>query len=419
MENRIALENLNQTSDRKRTKLLTALIAVLLVSTIALGVLLYSNSLESSQKIASLNDSVSSLQREQAASLQLVSENGTYPGRSYFSSNSSQINPGAIYDYANASIVTVQGLQQSSSFFGTTYVQVLGSGFVVEYGNSDYIVTNYHVVGGDVNISVTFSNGDAYSATVVGSDPYSDLAVLSTSAPASDFRPLTLAASSSLHVGDPVVAIGNPFGLSGSMTEGLVSQLGRTIQDPTAGNYSIANVIQMSAGINPGNSGGPLLNSYGQVVGMTTATVSGSQSIGFAIPSDTLFRELPDIITTGSYNLHPYLGISEADMSYDLARASGTNVTYGVLVETVVSGGPASIVGLRGGTSIQSVDGSQYYVGGDIIVSVNGTRVVNSDALSSWLEEHALPGQVVLLGIVRSGISSVVSLTLGQRPPLS
>src|SRR5487761_1303928 len=416
MENRTALENLNQTSDRKRTKLLTALIAVLLVSTIALGVLLYSNSLESSQKIASLNDSVSSLQREQAASLQLVSENGTYPGRSYFSSNSSQINPGAIYDYANASIVTVQGLQQSSSFFGTTYVQVLGSGFVVEYGNSDYIVTNYHVVGGDVNISVTFSNGDAYSATVVGSDPYSDLAVLSTSAPKSEYHALSIVSSSTLVVGQPVLGIGNPYGLSGSETIGIISQLGRTIQETAAGNYAIANVIQISTPINPGNSGGPLFNTYGQVVGITTAIVSGSQGVGFAIPADTILEELPYLITTGSYNLHPYLGISTADMSYDLAKALGVNVTYGVLVESVVSGGPAAQAGVIAGSGTVTVDGQQYTTGGDIIVSINGTRIVNGDALSSWLQEHALPNQNIELGIIRSGSPMTIQVTLGTRP---
>lgn len=399
-------------------KLLLVLVMLSLIISGSSIALYYSQYSQSNQEIASLENTISSLQKEQVILLQQLG-NHTYPSTGTVASgNSSSIDTTSIYGYANESVVTVEGMQPVSTFFGTSYQQVLGSGFVVQYVGSFYVVTNFHVVDNDVNITITFSNGVAFQAKVVGSDPYSDLAVLSADgATSSDFRPLTLVSSSTLTVGQPVVAIGNPFGLSGSMTEGLVSQLGRTIQDSTAGNYSVADVIQISTPINPGNSGGPLLNSRGQVVGMTTAIVSGSQGIGFAIPSNTILKELPYLITTGTYSLHPYLGIGMADMNYDLAKASGANVTYGVLVESVVSGGPASKAGLRAGTTSRTVDGSQYYIGGDIIVSVNGTRIANSDQLSSWLEEHALPGETIQLGIIRSGAHEVVSVTLGTRPP--
>ena len=151
------------------------------------------------------------------------------------------------------------------------------------------MLTNYHVVQGTTDLSVTFSDGNGYSATVLGTDPYSDLAVLSVNAPASEFKPLDIVSSSTLAVGESVIAIGNPYGLVGSLTTGVVSALGRTItEQDIAGEYAIANIIQTSTPINPGNSGGPLLNAVGNVVGITTAIVTNSQGLGFAIPSDTI-----------------------------------------------------------------------------------------------------------------------------------
>ena len=282
------------------------------------------------------------------------------------------------------------------------------------------MVTNYHVAGTTSNLTATFSNGDSYPAKVIGSDPYSDLAIVSVQAPASEFYPLTLTSSSSLQVGDSVVAIGDPYGLTGSMTQGIISQLGRTIQDETSGNFSIANVIQFSAPINPGNSGGPLLNANGQVVGITTASVTSSQGLGFAIPSDTIIQELPSLVTNGSYNLHSYLGIGTVDMNYQLSQATGANVTYGALIEQVVSGGPAAKAGLQAGTQTVTVNGQQYLIGGDIIVSVNGTRIITTDALGSYLAAHTVAGQTVSLGIIRSGDKYMtINVTLGERPALS
>jgi S1-C subfamily serine protease len=278
-------------------------------------------------------------------------------------------------------------------------------------------VTNYHVINGVSNLTVTFSDGNAYPATVIGTDPYSDIAIVTVSAPASEFTPLQIISSSGIVVGQPVVAIGNPYGLSGSMTFGIISQLGRTIQEATTGEFSISGIIQFSAPINPGNSGGPLLNANGMVIGITTATVNGSQGLGFAIPSSTILEEMPSLISTGHYDMHSYLGISGVDMNYQLAEASGTSVTYGVLVESVVSGGPAATAGLKVGSKTVTIAGEQYIVGGDIIVSINGTRIINQDALSTYLQQNTISGQTVQIGIIRAGAPMTLTLVLGQRPP--
>jgi S1-C subfamily serine protease len=318
-----------------------------------------------------------------------------------------------IYQNVSSGVVTVQGTESSGSGNGT----VLGSGFVVNFSNTFYIVTNFHVVRQVSGITVTFQDGDAYPATVVGSDGYSDLAVLKVTAPASEFHPVQVVSSSQLVVGEPVAAIGNPFGLSGSMTVGIVSQLGRTVSESLAGNFAIANVIQFSAAINPGNSGGPLLNANGDVVGITTATVASSQGVEFAIPSDTIIKELPYLVSTGGYNLHPLIGISSVDMDYQLAQLQKTNYTYGVLIENVTSGGPADKAGLKGGTQTTSLGGTTYLIGGDVIISVNGTKIVNTDALASYLAEYATAGQTVVLHIVRNGQVTTADLVLATRPP--
>jgi S1-C subfamily serine protease len=328
------------------------------------------------------------------------------------------INSVGIYQEVSPGVVTVQGTVSS----GGVSSPVLGSGFVMDVSNSLYIVTNFHVVQGVSGITVTFQDGDAYPATVLGSDGYSDLAVLKVTAPAAEFHPIQVANSSQLVVGQPVAAIGNPLGLSGSITIGIVSQLGRTLTESLAGNFAIANVIQFSAQINPGNSGGPLLDADGAVVGITTAVPEVSpgvlaQGVGFAIPSDTILKELPLLISTGSYNLHPLMGISSIDMSYELSQLQKTNYTYGVLIENVTKGGPADKAGLRGGTQSSVVSGENVLIGGDVIISVNGTKLVNTDALSSYLAEYAVAGQTLVLHIIRGGQMMTVDLVLGTRPP--
>jgi S1-C subfamily serine protease len=318
-----------------------------------------------------------------------------------------------IYRQASPSVVTVQGVQMG--VMGN--VSILGSGFVTDFLGYRYIITNYHVVQDVVDLTVTFSDGNAYPASVVGTDAYVDLAVVSAQAPQSEFHPLMIGDSSQLVVGEPVVAIGNPFGLSGSMTFGIVSQLGRTLSESLAGNFAIADVIQFSAPINPGNSGGPLLNAHGTVCGITTAVVVSSQGVGFAIPSGVIQRELPFLVATGHYTLHSLMGIEGADMTYQLAELQGTNVTYGVLIQNLTGGGPADNAGLKGGTHTVEVQGTQYSMGGDIIVALNGTRIVNLDALSSYLQEETLPGQTLVVQIIRSGQTMTVNLVLGTRPP--
>jgi len=183
-----------------------------------------------------------------------------------------------IYEGVKDSIVLILGITSGGT--------VQGSGFVYNFSGTIVVITNYHVVHGTTSISVTFSNGNGYAATVNGTDPYSDLAILLVDAPEDEFKPLEVVSSSTLRVGDPVIAIGNPYGLVGSMTTGMISALGRTITEEYTGGFGIANIIQTSAPINPGNSGGPLLNYYGKVIGITTAIVADSQGLGFAIPSN-------------------------------------------------------------------------------------------------------------------------------------
>ena len=385
------------------------------------GTVIYYNSVMSQQITnsnsanAKLSNQVYELQSSLSSLKSSLSNNST-------SSNSTKTDANALSIYENTarSVVTIEGdnVTTVNTFLGPveSYAVIEGSGFVTDYENVPYIVTNFHVVDGTVNTTVTFSDGDAYPGKVIGSDVYADLAVISVNAPASEFHPLTIEDSSSLSVGEPVYAIGAPFGLSGTFTSGLISQLDRTITEATTGNYSIAGIVQFTAPINPGNSGGPLLNSAGEVIGITTATISSSQGLGFAIPSQTIIRELPSLISTGSYLDHSYLGIEGVDNDYQLAQASKTNITYGVLVESVTSGSPAAEAGIRGGTKQVDIAGTEYLVGGDIIISANGTRLINNDALASYLEENTVAGQVLVLGIVRGGAVMNVTVTLGARP---
>jgi S1-C subfamily serine protease len=321
------------------------------------------------------------------------------------------LNTAAVYGGARRSVVTIVGLQT-----GASNASVLGSGFVVGFGGMDYILTNDHVVSNATDVTVSFWNGDQYPATAVGVDGYSDYAVLSVP-PTGDLTPLQMAGSSRVQVGQPVVVISNPFGLSGSMTYGIVSQLGRTIRESLAGNFAIANLIQFSAQVNPGSYGGPLLDANGTVIGMVIGNVTGSQGIGFAVPSDTLLRELPSLVSTGAYDMHSFVGIESVNMNYQLAQAEGTNVTYGLLVESVINGTPAERAGIRGGTVNATIEGQAYTIGGDVLVSINGVKVVDREALSAFLEADTVPGQSVTLGIIRNGTAMSVSLVLAARPP--
>lgn len=331
-----------------------------------------------------------------------------------------------IYENAGHSVVTVQGLRlevvDTGSGPGFQWASIYASGFVIRYNGTYYVVTNFHVVQRLVNATVTFWNGDAYRGKIIGADAYSDLGMISTQAPVDEFSPLEFASSSSLRVGAPVVAIGNPYAFAGTITSGIVGQIGRTISYDTgtgSTSYPIADAIQFSAPINPGNSGGPLLNADGMVVGITTAGITGAEGLGFAIPSDTILRELPTLVATGKYDKHSYLGIGITDMSYELSKAVGANVTYGVLIETMVKDGPAAKSGLKAGKQSVDIAGSTYTIGGDLIISLNGTRITNTDAFTTWLERNTIPGQTIEFGIIRIGTYMVLPVVLGARPPPS
>ena len=207
--------------------------------------------------------------------------------------------------------------------------------------------------------------------------------------------------------------------MSNTVTVGVVSQLGRGLNTGTSGNYTIADTVQFSAPINPGNSGGPLINSLGMVVGITTASVSNAQGVGFAIPSDTISRELAFLVKNGKYDRHPYLGASLVDMNFGLSQAMGVNVTWGVLVVSTIPGGPANKSGLRGGITTVTVQQQKYRIGGDIITSIDGNRIINFDELTAYLEEHVIPGQTIMIGIIRHRDPMVISVTLGARLPLT
>jgi len=358
-------------------------------------------------QVTSLQWSLSQLQTQQNLNLQNVSI-----------ITEGNVSVSDIYAQVRDSVVIIRGMTISYyDFFGRPhYSQVQGSGFVYNFAGQPVIITNYHVVGDAVNLTVTFANGNAYPATVLGSDPYAELAVLSADAPQEEYKPLEIVSSSTLKVGDPVIVIGTPYGLAGSMSTGYISALGRTLTAETTGGYVIANVIQTTAPLNPGNSGGPVMNYHGQVIGIATAIVADSQGLGFAIPSNTILREIGDLVNNGSYDKHPWLGASGIDMTYEIAAAMETNITYGWLIAQVASDGPADKAGLRGGTEQVEVAGEVVTIGGDIIIAVNGTRITGIDSLSAYLEEYTLPGQTVNLTVVRNNESVTVPLVLETRP---
>jgi len=360
---------------------------------------------EQNEQIVNLNHQILQMRDEFYCLKEKIQNVSSQPSFSY----------SRIYEMIKDSVVVIQGKVVRQTFFGEEYANVQGSGFVYNYSGTLIIITNNHVVEGASNLTVSFLNGNTYPAEIVGEDPYSDLAILSTEAPISELKPVKIASSSSLKVGQIVIAIGNPFGLTGSVTTGVISQLGRSMRESATGGYLIADVIQISTPINPGNSGGPLLNMLGEVVGITTAIIQNSQGVGFAIPSDTILRELPYLIRGERYP-HPWLGIRGIDMNYDLAKAMNVNVTYGWLIVEVVPDSPAEKAGLKGGTQTAYIDGLQVKIGGDIIVMMNGTRIRNGDDLSTFLERNTKPGQDVQITVIRSGKAVNVTLKLGVRP---
>lgn len=315
-----------------------------------------------------------------------------------------------LYQQVKSSVVVIQNLAPRYGLFGNLagYTRQQGSGFITTVNNKLVIVTNDHVIKDAINHTVTFADGISRPAVVLGSDPWADLAVLTIIDMPTGFPPLALVSSDSLQVGDPVVAVGSPYGLSGTLTTGVISSLGRTITEGSSeSDLTIPDVIQTSTAINPGNSGGPLLNYEGDVVGITTAGISNSESLGFAVPSGTLLRELDSLVTSGTYTQHPTVGAAGRDMNYQIAQVIGTNVTYGFLVENV-----SLQNGLKGGNTQKSILGSTVILGGDIIVAINGQRITNTDDLLSYLERHTEPGQTASFSIVRNGQTQTIPVSI-------
>lgn len=290
----------------------------------------------------------------------------------------------------------------------------LGSGFI--YDNQGHIVTNHHVIEDAETIQVTFLDGNITSATIVGMDIYSDLAVIKVDPKATTLNPVVLGSSSDLNVGEPVAAMGNPFGLSDTLTVGIVSSLQRTLD--AAGGYVIIDIIQIDAAVNPGNSGGPLVNIKGQVVGVNSAIQSETgvfTGIGFAIPSDTVKREIDDLIENGEYR-HPWLGISALEVDIPIADAIGLEKPQGLLVVNVTSGSPADQAGLRGGDEVTIIDGLEFNLGGDVITEVDSVPVITMADLAVYLERNTKPGDSIELGVIRDGQQLMLAVKLGERP---
>jgi S1-C subfamily serine protease len=291
-----------------------------------------------------------------------------------------------------------------------------GSGFVID--GEGHVLTNNHVVEDASRISVKLgASNTTYKATVVGADPATDLALLKVEAPADQLHPLTLGKSSEMEVGDPVVAIGNPFGLDRTVTSGIVSALQRQIQAPNG--FSISNVIQTDAAINPGNSGGPLINAAGEVIGInsqieTGGGGNGNVGIGFSIPIDTARAEIHQLVTDGEVE-HAFLGISGGTITPDIARAINLPVKEGVIVQTVVKGGPADKAGIEGGNTAATIDGAKVSLGGDIVTEVNGKKVAGMDEVVEIINA-AQPGDSLELKILRDGSTKTATVILGDRP---
>jgi 2-alkenal reductase len=293
--------------------------------------------------------------------------------------------------------------------------ECIGSGFVID--KEGYVVTNDHVAQAADELLVTLADEHTVPATVVGSDPGSDLAVLQLDVPADELVVAELGNSASLRVGQRAIAIGNPFGLERTITTGVISSLGRTLSRNDSG-FQIAEVIQTDAAINPGNSGGPLLDSQGKVIGISSAIASESgtnSGVGFAIPVDILKRVVPELITQGRYR-HPWIGVTGRSISPEMVEAADLPIDTGVLVFEVEPGSPAEKAGLRGGEQQIVVSGLPMLVGGDIVIAIDSVEVKRFDDVVNYLASHTSVGDQVTLTVIRGSDEVELSVTLDERP---
>lgn len=316
-----------------------------------------------------------------------------------------------IFERSEAGVVRVN-VQRVNQEDGSSGV---GSGFV--FDRQGHIITNAHVINNAKKVVVTFLDGSSYNAEIIGADQYTDISVVKVDVDSKLLKPLPIGDSANLKVGEPIAAIGNPFGLSGSMTAGIVSQLGRLL--PTQGTgFSIPDVIQTDAAINPGNSGGPLLNMRGEVVGINTAIQSATgefTGVGFAVPSQTVAKIVPSLIVDGEYK-HPWIGISGRDIDPDMAKALNIKQAKGFLIITIVEDSPAAKAGLHGSNDSIEIDGIKYPVGGDIILAVDGKEVRKIDDILIHLQRAKSVGDEMVLEVLRDGRTTNFILTLEERP---
>ena len=312
-----------------------------------------------------------------------------------------------IFEKSEESVVQVNVLRGESD-------GGMGSGFV--YSDDGYIITNQHVVRDAQKVTVTFLDGEAYIGDVVGRDRDLDIAVVRVDPSNTYIQPIKIGDSSKLKVGEKIAAIGNPFGLSGSMTSGIVSQIGRLL--PQESGYSIPDVIQTDAAINPGNSGGPLINMKGEVVGINTAIQSATgefSGIGFAVPSNTVKKVVPILIEKGEFS-HPWMGISGTDVDPELAEVRGLNSSKGFLVVSVIEGSPAEQAGLLGVTETKEVDGREFAMDGDIITSIDGKTVRKISDILVHLQREKSIGDEMILSVNRGGEVLELTMILEERP---
>jgi S1-C subfamily serine protease len=326
----------------------------------------------------------------------------------------------ALYEKVNPGVVTIIAYASDSAN------DALGSGFVID--TDGHILTNMHVIANAVQVEVDFPSGFMTTGTIAAKDPDSDIAVIRVDAPAEELHPLVLGDSSLVKIGDPVVAIGNPFGLYNTLTLGIVSAKGRTDESLQNANdttfYLIGDMIQTDAALNPGNSGGPLLNLQGEVIGINRSILSASgnpsgvatnSGLGFAVSSNLVRRVLPDLLATGQYD-YPYLGLSSlGEIHLHIQQALGLPYAYGVYITGVVPGGPADTAGLRVGTEdIPNI--TDLKKGGDLIIALNGQKINNFGDMISYILMNFKPGDTVTFTVYREGGTVDIPVTLGSRP---
>jgi S1-C subfamily serine protease len=322
--------------------------------------------------------------------------------------------PGVVYIQAQSA---PQPASSFNPFGGGGGGTATGSGFVIDHDG--HILTNAHVVEGAKKIEVTLGNTDSsqpVSAQVIGKDPSTDVALLMVDAPADELHPLTLGDSSQVKVGDPVVAIGNPFALDRTATAGIVSALQREIKAPNG--FTINNVIQTDAAINPGNSGGPLLDAHGRVIGVNSQIESpnggGNVGIGFAVPINTVRQVAKQLLSDGEVK-HAFLGISGADVTPQLADVLNLSAKQGALVQSVVPGGPAAKAGVKGGNATVTIDGQRVRAGGDVITEIDGDPVTGMEEVANAIADKQ-PGDQVQLTLVHGSQTRTATVTLGDQP---